>query len=82
MMTDPSGLSVKVVSHRSSKVSNSSTVRLVQGVFLIAGLPALVCCIQVCLRDNHFINIFRENCMEKSKADLFGSIFAVGPMVL
>ena len=27
-MTDPSGLSVKVVSHRSSKVSNSSTVRL------------------------------------------------------
>lgn len=82
MMTDPSGLSVKVVSHRSSKVSNSSMVRLVQGVFLIARLPALVCCIQVCLRDNHFINIFRENCMEKSKADLFGSIFAVGPMVL
>lgn len=82
MMTDPSGLSVKVVSHRSSKVSNSSTVRLVQGVFLIARLPALVCCIQVCLRDNHLINIFRENCMEKSKADLFGSIFAVGPMVL
>ena len=82
MMTDPSGLSVKVVSHRSSKVSNSSTVRLVQGVFLIARLPALVCCIQVCLRDNHFINIFRENCMEKSKADLFGRIFAVGPMVL
>ena len=82
MMTDPSGLSVKVVSHRSSKVSNSSTVRLVQGVFLIARLPALVCCIQVCLRDNHFINVFRENCMEKSKADLFGSIFAVGPMVL
>ena len=82
MMTDPSGLSVKVVSHRSSKVSNSSTVRLVQGVFLIARLPALVCCTQVCLRDNHFINIFRENCMEKSKADLFGSIFAVGPMVL
>lgn len=81
-MTDPSGLSVKVVSHRSSKVSNSSTVRLVQGVFLIARLPALVCCIQVCLRGNHFINIFRENCMEKSKADLFGSIFAVGPMVL
>ena len=82
MMTDPSGLSVKVVSHRPSKVSNSSTVRLVQGVFLIARLPALVCCIQVCLCDNHFINIFRENCMEKSKADLFGSIFAVGPMVL
>lgn len=82
MMTDPSGLSVKVVSHRPSKVSNSSTARLVQGVFLIARLPALVCCIQVCLRDNHFINIFRENCMEKSKADLFGSIFAVGPMVL
>ena len=82
MMTDPSGLSVKVVSHRSSKVSNSSTVRLVQGVFLFARLPALVCCIQVCLRDNHFINVFRENCMEKSKADLFGSIFAVGPMVL
>lgn len=82
MMTDPSGLSVKVVSHRPSKVSNSSTVRLVQGVFLIARLPALVCCIQVCLRDKHFINIFRENCMEKSKADLFGSIFAVGPMVL
>ena len=82
MTTDPSGLSVKVVSHRPSKVSNSSTVRLVQGVFLIARLPALVCCIQVCLRDNHFINIFRENCMEKSKADLFGSIFAVGPMVL
>lgn len=82
MMTDPSGLSVKVVSHRSSKVSNSSTVRLVQGVFLIARLPALVCCIQVCWRENHFINIFRENCTEKSKADLFGSIFAVGPMVL
>lgn len=80
MMTDPSGLSVKVVSHRPSKVSNSSTVR--KGVFWIARLPALLCCIQFCLRDNHFINVFSKNCMEKSKADLFGSIFAVGPMVL